>query len=86
MGSDPVSFIATLFGKNFSEIYSQELISKTENISNLKESFLDLHINVKQREIGSGLYDALPFSTVRMPYQQNNMSFRIFDAVIGSEI
>ena len=86
MGSDPAAFIATLFGKNFSEIYSQELISKTENISNLKESFLDLHINVKQREIGTGLYDAFPLSIVRMPYQQNNMSFRIFDAVIGSEI
>lgn len=65
-----------------------ELTLKKENISNLKDLFLGLEINIKYREFETelnGKRDAFPFCIARMPYQDSNVPIRIFYAAVGSE-
>ena len=67
-------------------------MSKKKKATHLKASFLDLDINAKIASFRLSyvmekmLLFSLPFSTIRIPYGDSNMSTRNFYATVGSEI
>ena len=46
-----------LFEKHFKEIYAEELELKKESISNTKDSFVDINLEIKENKILTKRYD-----------------------------
>ena len=77
------------FSKSYSEIYPSELALKKENIDNNKASFLDLEVNLIDKEFHTKLYDkrnAFKFSVVRFPYKCSNIPSKMFFSTISAEV
>ena len=64
-------------------------VLKTLSYLHYQTLFLDLDSNVRHKEFNTEVYDkgdVFPFSVVRMPYQNSNITTRIFYAAGKSEI
>ena len=62
---------------------------KRENSKDDAASYLDLGLEVKEKQISSNLYDkrnAFNFSIVRFPYRCSNIPSKMFYATISAEI
>jgi hypothetical protein len=78
-----------LFEKNIKNIYPDELELKKENAGTREASFLDLNINITNKQFSLKLYDKrddFNFDIVRMPFLSNNMPSRIFYSSFTSEL
>ena len=77
------------FDKNINNIYPEELELKKENVGLKEADYLDLHINIINKQFSLKLYDkrdAFNFDIVRMPFLSNNMPSRIFYSSFTSEL
>lgn len=78
------------FSKHYKEIYPPELILNKENPHHNKSAtFLDLEININNKQFDYKLYDkrdAFPFKIVRFPYKSSNMPSRMFYSTIAAEV
>ena len=77
------------FEKSFLEIYPPEMELKRENSKDDAASYLDLGLEIKEKQISSNLYDkrdAFNFSIVRFPYRCSNIPSKMFYATISAEI
>ena len=75
--------------KNINNIYPEELELKKENVGLKEADYLDLHINIINKQFSLKLYDkrdAFNFDIVRMPFLSNNMPSRIFYSSFSSEL
>ena len=77
------------FEKNKDDIYPEELELKKENVGLKNASFMDLSVNVKNKQFSLKLYDKrddFNFDIVWMPFLSNNMPSRIFYSSFASEL
>ena len=77
------------FSRSFQEIYPPEMELKRENSEDDAASYLDLGLEIKEKQIASKLYDkrnAFNFSIVRFPYRCSNIPSKMFYATISAEI
>ena len=77
------------FEKNKDDIYPEELELKKENVGLKNASFMDLSVNIKNKQFSLKLYDKrddFNFDIVRMPFLSNNMPSRIFYSSFASEL
>jgi hypothetical protein len=77
------------FSKSYLEIYPPEMELKRENHDDDSGSYLDLGLEIVDRQITSNLYDkrnAYNFSVVRFPYRSSNIPSKMFYATIGAEV
>ena len=75
------------FENHLKDIYPEELELKKEHGNN-SASFLDLDIEIENKQFKTKLYDkrdAFPFTIVRMPDKSSNMPSKIFKSCIGAE-
>ena len=62
---------------------------KHENQDDNTASYLDMDLNIVEKQITSNLYDkrnAFQFSVVRLPYKCSNIPSKMFYATISAEI
>ena len=77
------------FAASYKEIYPEEMELKPENVDHSSSSYLDLQIDVDDKQFDFKLFDkrdAFPFSVVRMPHLQSNMPSKMFYSTISAEI
>ena len=76
------------FESSHHEIYPPELELKKENLTKTNATFLDLELNISEKQIFTKLFDKrddFPFSIVRLPYKQSNMPSKMFYSSLGAE-
>ena len=77
------------FLRSYKDIYPPEMELKRENMNDTSATFLDLDLNILNKQISSNLFDKrdnFPFSVVRLPYRCSNMPSKMFFATISAEI
>jgi len=77
------------FSKSFREIYPPEMELKRENREDNAASYLDLGLEIEDKQMSSNLYDkrnAFNFSIVRFPYRSSNIPSKMFYATISAEV
>ena len=75
------------FEKHYKDIYPTELELKKENNSNLCASFLDLYINIKNREFHTTLFDKrdnFGFDIVKMSFYCSYVPSKLFCGSTGA--
>ena len=77
------------FEKHHSDIYPPELELKKENTSNSNTSFLELDIQISDRNFSTKLYDkrdAFGFHISRLPFKCSNIPQRMFYSSASAEV